>query len=80
MEPIISVRGLGKSYRIQSGERKPYRTMRDDLVDFGKGLLKGQWRASSTEEFWALKDIDLDIYPGDRIGIIGRNGAGNQHS
>jgi lipopolysaccharide transport system ATP-binding protein len=76
MEPIISVRGLGKSYRIQSGERKPYRTMRDDLVDFGKGLLKGQWRASSTEEFWALKDIDLDIYPGDRIGIIGRNGAG----
>jgi lipopolysaccharide transport system ATP-binding protein len=76
MEPIISVRGLGKSYRIQSGERKPYRTLRDDLVDFGKGLMKGQWGGGKTEEFWAIRDIDFDIYPGEVVGVIGRNGAG----
>lgn len=26
--------------------------------------------------FWALRDIDLDICQGDKVGIIGRNGAG----
>ena len=28
------------------------------------------------EEFWALKDINFEIEQGDRVGIIGRNGAG----
>ncbi len=27
-------------------------------------------------EFWALRDIDLELAPGGRLGIIGRNGAG----
>src|SRR5690606_11778763 len=28
------------------------------------------------EKFWALKDINLDIQPGDVVGLIGRNGSG----
>ena len=31
---------------------------------------------ASDEEFWALRDINLDIEKGDVIGIIGKNGAG----
>src|SRR5947209_8502753 len=27
-------------------------------------------------EFWALRDIDLELARGARLGIIGRNGAG----
>ena len=29
----------------------------------------------SIEEFWALKDVNIEIYQGDKVGIIGRNGA-----
>lgn len=29
-----------------------------------------------THEFWALKDISFDVYKGEVLGIIGRNGSG----
>lgn len=76
MEPIISVRDLGKSYRIRISEKKRYRTLRDDLSDGIKNILQGKFNKPETEEFWALREINLDIYPGEVVGIIGRNGAG----
>ena len=74
MKPIISVEGLGKSYTIRHEGQTRYKSLREELFKLPKRLLSrgGQ----SQEEFWALKDVNFDIMPGDRVGIIGRNGAG----
>jgi lipopolysaccharide transport system ATP-binding protein len=60
----IEARNLGKCYSL-------YEQPADRL----KQLLWGRWRRYY-REFWALRDIDLSIRPGEVIGVVGRNGAG----
>ena len=38
----------------------------------GRAMVAGD----STEEFWALKDVNFDVRRGEVLGVIGRNGAG----
>ena len=35
-----------------------------------------QGQPSTSEEFWALRDVNLKVKQGEVVGIIGRNGAG----
>ena len=45
-----------------------------------RGSLAGLFKtaASKGEDFWAVKDVSFDIKKGEVIGIIGKNGAGNE--
>ena len=74
MTPIIEVKGLSKKYRM--GESQPYLTLRDSLVNFVKNPFKKIKKDLNKDEFWALKDINFTVEPGEVVGIIGRNGAG----
>ncbi len=76
MDAAISVRNLGKEYRIKASGRKRYHTLRDDLIETVQNLLQGKLGQSPTESFWAIQDINFEVYPGEVVGIIGRNGAG----
>lgn len=69
MEPMISVQKVSKRYKI--GSRQAYHSLRDSiagLFDFGP--------KQESQEFWALRDVDFAVMPGQTVGIIGRNGAG----
>jgi len=75
--PILEVSDLGKRYIIQH-EAPHQGTLRDTLQQGARQLwrrLRGAARFEK-EEFWALRDINFAVRPGEVVGIIGRNGAG----
>ena len=61
---LVSVRSVSKCYHL-------YQRPQDRLWQaFWRG------RRQYYREFWALRDVSLEIRRGETIGIIGRNGAG----
>lgn len=63
--PAISVANVSKRFRI-AHER--YNTLKERVVHFG--------RRSDSEDFWALRDVDIEIEPGHTVGLLGHNGSG----
>ena len=59
----ISVRDLGKCYRL-------YARPQDRLK---QALWRGRRRYF--DEFWALRDVSLEVGRGEALGIVGRNGS-----
>ena len=72
MKPAIEIRNLGKQYKLTTAQ--PYIALRDVISQSVKNIFFEKKKQDNN--FWALQDINLDIEPGERVGIIGRNGAG----
>lgn len=62
----IELEGVALCYRLAK-QRLP------SFKDYTLHLLRG---ALTYEKLWALQDVTLKIAPGERVGIVGRNGAG----
>lgn len=82
MTSIIEIKNIGKKYKI-THQRGGYIALRDVLANIAKNpfrFLKNKAKEvtgmSTKEEFWALKNVNLNINKGDIVGIIGANGAG----
>ncbi len=78
MHPAVKVENLSKQYSLGAREAG-YATLRETLVTSLRaplGRLRRKEPAGGDETFWALRDLNLEIFSGERLGIVGHNGAG----
>lgn len=71
--PVISVEGVSKKF-CRDLKRSLFYGVQDIAADLTFG--RRQSHQLRTREFWALRAIDFQLYPGQALGLVGGNGAG----
>jgi len=66
-KPIIQLKNIKKSFFLPHEKHNTF-------VEFASNPMRLFKR--SGEQYQVLKDIDMEIYPGEFVGIMGRNGSG----
>lgn len=69
----IRIRNISKMYPLYS---HPQARLMQSLWHAIPGFLRGNRRPEFYKEFWALRDVTLQIKRGETVGIVGRNGSG----
>jgi ABC-type polysaccharide/polyol phosphate transport system ATPase subunit len=69
MKPILEIKNISKKFVIQH-EQDPYLNIRESLISLFK------FKKTTSEDFYALKNVSFDVEAGESVGIIGQNGAG----
>lgn len=64
IESAIQIEGVKKSFRLVHGRS---RSLKSAVLSL---------RKSKPEEFWALKGVDLTVYHGETLAVVGKNGSG----
>ena len=64
LQTAIDVQTVSKRFRLY---KEKYTSLKEKVLHAGK---------VPYEDFWALKDVELEVRSGETLGILGRNGSG----
>lgn len=64
--PAVSITGAGLAYQLSTGTTASVKQHALDLLR----------RRVSHQQLWALRDVDLEVRPGEVLAVVGSNGAG----
>ena len=70
---IVVLDRVSKKYRLS---RLGSKSIREELARMTKNLLPSSRGLAGSDEFFALKEVDIQIKRGETIGFIGPNGSG----
>lgn len=73
-EIVIDIEGLGKRYALSRRHRPD--SLKGWLHGIARHITLGDSRETVDEEFWALKDISLQVRQGECLALVGQNGSG----
>ena len=74
-DPAIRVESVSKRYQL--GMTLGHTTLAEKIGGMlGRGQEGVHGSKVERSDFWALRDVSLDVNPGEVVGLIGANGAG----
>jgi ABC-type polysaccharide/polyol phosphate transport system ATPase subunit len=76
----IRTENIGKEYRIGAVTRRNFREALawacSTPARYASRLVGRGPVSTSQDRFWAVKDVSIEIRPGELVGLVGANGAG----
>jgi ABC-type polysaccharide/polyol phosphate transport system ATPase subunit len=67
-QPVISFKNVSKRFTFS---REQPQSVQETLIS-----VFGRRQKNPKKDLWAVKDLSFNLYPGQALGIIGRNGSG----
>ncbi|MFN2122442.1 MAG: ATP-binding cassette domain-containing protein, partial [Candidatus Promineifilaceae bacterium] len=67
-QPVISFKNVSKRFTFSHEQPQ---SVQETLIS-----IFGRHEKHPKKDLWAVRDLSFDLYPGQALGIIGRNGSG----